>query len=209
MITAKLGYKNFVPGIAHKYSSLDFEGNRDIIDVLNQLYSLVKFEKSAEHDVRIEQLRKHKQSNFNEWLAWKKEIQSFRRNHLFWVMSKALREEMQIMRQECDNLGAKDNLITLAINQLDNNRDYEVEELNERFRSLLSRLGFTCKTTINHDDGLQEEIYQSTCPDDVLLLRAQKMAKGLSISQKQNQQYLAQRYERPNIIDSEEIFYMS
>ena len=212
MVSAELSYRNHIPYgyFAIETSNLNFYGgDEDLTWSLNRLRSLVEFDKCDEHKIIIEKLHGQKQANYNEWLEWQKEIKSFKKEHLLWMLSRELREEMAILKEECDKLGANDRHLSLAISQLENNKFYEASELTIKFKQLLAELGFTCKTATRNDSNLHEEIYESTCSDEELKTRAENMVAELEKAKNEKQVELTDRYSQVDIINSEEIFYMN
>lgn len=212
MVSANLSYRNHIPYgyFAIKTSNLKFYGgDGDLTWSLIRLRSLVEFDKYDEHKIIIEKLHGQKQANYNEWLEWQKEIKSFKKEHLFWMLSRELREEMSILKSERDKLGANDEYLSLAISQLENNKFYEASELTIKFKQLLAELGFTCKTATRNDSNLHEEIYESTCSDEELKTRVENMIAELQKDQQGRNAILTERYSRSDIVDSEEIFYMN
>lgn len=209
MVSAELKYRNHVPlnYIALECSNLEFYGQSDVVCVLDEIEQMLRCEKSDEHNLRMDKLRKHRQANYKEWLDWQKEIKVFKRKHVLWMLSKELREEMQILRAECDKLGANDEHLTLAIAQLDDNRFYEASEMTKKYKDLLAKLGFACKTATRNDSGLHEEVYESTCSDEELKVRVENMIAQLEKAKNEKQTALNDRYSQSDIITSREIFY--
>ena len=211
MVSANLTYRNH-----RRYgyfeipmSNLDFYGQSEVIGALKKIEQMLRCEKSDEHDLRMDKLREHRQANYKDWLECQKEIKAFKRAHLLWMLSHELREEMSILKSECDKLGANDERLTLAISQLDDNRFYEASELTRRYKQLLVDLGFSCKAATKNDSNLHEEIYESTCSDEQLKTRAENMIVELEKAQNERQSELTDRYSQSDIISSEEIFNMN
>ncbi|MBQ7351300.1 MAG: hypothetical protein IJW59_00320 [Clostridia bacterium] len=210
MVSARLSYRNHRPYgyFAIETSNLHFFGDENLTYLLNKLKNLIEYDKNDESEIKIEKLSGHKQANFNEWLKWQQEIKSFKKEHLFWMLSRELREEMSILQAECDKLGANDEHLRLAIAQLEDNKMYSAVELTIKFTELLTELGFTCKTATRTESNLHEETYESTCSDDELKTRVQNMIAGLEKIKIERESALANRYSQVDIIDSEEIFEM-
>jgi hypothetical protein len=212
MVSAELNYRNHIPYgyFAIKTSNLNFYGgDEDLTWSLDRLRSLVEFDKYDEHNIKIEKLHKQKQANYNEWLEWQKEIKTFKKEHLLWMLSRELREEMSILKAECDKLGANDEYLSFTISQLEDSKYYEASELTIKFKTLLAELGFTCKTATRNDSNLHEEIYESTCLDEELKIRVKNMIAELEKAKNEKQVELSDRYSQVDIINSEEIFYMN
>ena len=211
MVSAELSYRNHIPlrYVAMKVSHLHFHGDSELTNLLYKLRSLIEFDKYDENKIKIEKLREHKQANYNEWLELQKEIKSFKREHLLWMLSRELREEMSTLKEEFDKLGANDEHLSLAISQLDDNKFYQASELTIKFKTLLAELGFSCKTATRNNSNLHEEIYESTCSDEELKTRAQNMIAELEKAKNEKQVELTDRYSKSGIVDSEEIFNMN
>lgn len=208
MVSAELNYRNHIPYgyFAIKTSNLNFYGgDEDLTWSLGRLRSLVQFDKYDEHNIKIEKLHEQKQANYNEWLEWQKEIKTFKKEHLLWMLSRELREEMSILKAECDKLGANDEYLSFTISQLEDSKYYEASELTRKFKQLLVELGFTCKAATKNDSNLHEEIYESTCSDEELKTRVENMIAKLEDEQNKTQQMLKEKYSKQDfLIDGEE-----
>ena len=197
MVSAELNYRNHIPYgyFAIETSNLNFYGgDEDLTWSLARLRSLVEFDKCDEHNIKIEKLHEQKQANYNEWLEWQKEIKTFKKEHLLWMLSRELREEMSILKAECDKLGANDEYLSFTISQLEDSKYYEASELTRKFKQLLVELGFTCKAATKNDSNLHEEIYESTCSDEELKTRVENMIAQLEKAKNEKQVELTDRY---------------
>lgn len=207
MISAELCYRNYVPKNYHSFevSHVRFHGNSDTIKILYDLMHIIEFDKSHEQRTKIRQLLKHKQANYTERQNWQKEIQYFKKCHLFWMLNKRLREEKAILRIECEKFDKIDEHLSQAILQLEKNKFYNASELTPKFKDTLTQLGFTCKTSTKNHSNLHTENYESTCSDEELIAKAKQLIAQLRHEQKQKLSALAERYSQHDVIDSKDI----
>lgn len=203
MISANLRYRNVVPWnyFAIECSNLRFDGNGDLVFLLNKIRSLIEFEKYNKNKALIDELDKMKKSTYEEWTEWNKEISNLKRKHLLWVLSKEHREEMSVLKEECSKLASTYEYADRAIEDLENSSYFDAVELTVRFKQLLSKLGFTCKSSLRNESNLYTEIYESTCSDEELFKRAKQMITKLEAQQKyanQENSLVEENYEDLN-----------
>ena len=207
MISAELSYRNYVPSnyIALEVSHLHFNGDFDITRILDNLIHLVEFDKYNEQTTKIKKLLEHKQINFDELQNWQAELKCFENSHLFWLLSKRLREERAILKAESEKLASTDKYLSTTIKQLENNEFYEASELTRKFKKILAELGFTCKASTQDDSNLHKEIYESTCSDEELIAKAEKMIAQLQQKQKEKLSIIDKKYSKLEIVTSKDI----
>ena len=79
------------------------------------------------------------------------------------------------MTENNDALAQEDDCLKLQIEKLESDSFFEAHVLTNKFKQLLAELGFTCKAVSCTEANKYLEIYESTCPDDELMARAQAM----------------------------------
>ena len=188
MVSANLRYRNVVPWnyFAVECSSISFNGNENLVLLLNRIANLIEYEKYDEHNKLIEELSQMRNSTYEEWLEWNKEISNLKKKHVLWMLSKEHREEMSILKEECSKLATNYENAGLAISDLENSKTFSAIELTVKFKQLLSKLGFTCKSTSCNESNLHMEIYESTCSDEELFYRAKLMYSNLKEKNKKS-----------------------
>lgn len=206
---ANLSYRCQIPddGVEHEVFHLHFHGDEELKNSLYTLRSLIEFDKTGEIKIKIDKLRERKKENYSEWVELQNQIKKFKKDHLFWMFSKDLRQKMAIFNEESNMLADTEDCIQLAISELENQRFYKTSELTPKFKRLLAELGFK-RTSVTEDySHLSEEIYESTCSDEQLKIKVQNKIAQLERSKKEKQTELSERYSQANIIESGEIFY--
>ena len=176
MITAKFSHRTHVPFgyIAMEFARLEFTGRQDVAKVLNDLCFEIEYKKCNEHKLRINKLSERKSKIQEELNEWQKEVESFKKEHLFWMLKKEYREELTILKNVCSELSDKYFALSRAIKQLEDNEYYSAFELSYKFEKLLNELGFVCKCSNVSNGGAYREIYESTCSDEELKSIAEK-----------------------------------
>lgn len=203
MVSANLKYRNNVPSLYYSIElcDLNFYGDMKLTNLLHRIRNLIKFERYNENKIKIEKLSNHKEHNFTKWVECKKEIKAFKREHLFWMLNRELREEMAMLKNKYNELGTRDENLSLAISQLEDSKFCEASEITTKYKRLLAELGFTCKTATRSDSNLHEEIYESTCSDEELLSRVETKLHQLEKLKEERQKEISRRYSLPYIID--------
>lgn len=188
MISAELSYRNHVPygWFAFESSHISFYGNIKLTNLLHDVAHEIEFEKSYKLEPIIERLKVESSAIYEEYNAWKQELDTFKKKHPLWKLKRELREEMAVLTAECNRLAGEYNLIISRIKRLENNQHYETSEVTYRFKHLLAELGFSCKSATRTDGNLHKEIYESTCSDEELMKKAQAMLDKLKEQEKQS-----------------------
>ena len=140
MVSANLRYRNVVPWnyFAVKCSSISFNGNENLVLLLNRIANLIEYEKYDEHNKLIEELSQMRNSIYEEWLEWNKEISNLKKKHVLWMLSKEHREEISVLKEQCSKLKAEYNSMCSAIARLENDKFFEASQLTTKFKHILS-----------------------------------------------------------------------
>ena len=210
MITAKFSRRTHVPFgyIAMEFARLEFTGKQDVAKLLNNLCFEIEYKKSHEYELKINKLSERKSKIQEELNEWQKEVEGFKKEHLFWMLKKEYREELNILKNECGELSAKFYDLSRAIKQLEDNKYYSAFELSYKFKKLLKELGFVCKYSNISKGGACREIYESTCSDEELKSIAEKKLSEFKEKQAKKHKEILERYDDSKIVDSPENFYM-
>ena len=186
MISAKLQYRNYIPEglIAIEFSDLRFSGDEEVVACLNNLRYAIEFEKSNNHDIEIDQICKQKEENLQKWITTRQKIKEFKRKHKLYFLSKNLQSMNDELIEIGNKLAQEDENFSLQIKKLEDDRYFKAVVLTSKFKHLLAELGFTCKDVSCTEGNKNLEVYESTCPDDELMARAQAMY--VSIIEQQN-----------------------
>ena len=204
MIIAELEY-------GKHYSGINFYGEDDVVELLNELESLIHRKQADENLLKIECLSKHREDNYAKLLELRKEIKDFKKEHLFWMFDKELREHVFSLKEDCSNFAANDVMVNIAIKQIYN--DYiNCDKTTDEFKNLLVKLGFACKTSSLNDGGdlstPNKYIFESTCTDDQLRQSAEIILDEIKKERESEYVKIEEQYSDSHIIESLDMFCM-
>lgn len=188
MISAELHYRNHVPHgyYAIECSDIDFHGNMELTNLLNNVVYEIVFEKCRKLKPLIERLEAQRSALREEYNAWKQELDKLKKKHPLWKLKRELREEVSVLTDECNKLASEHNVINSKIKTLEGDKFYTAFEKTWRYKQMLTHLGFSCKSTTRSASNLQKAVYESTCSDEELMKKAQAMLDKLKEQEKQS-----------------------
>ena len=133
------------------------------------------------------------------------EMSMIKKHNPFWIFNKHLKSRMSYLKGINEDLINSHAKLSRAYSKLHAYWRSELHQRYDRYKQLLSQLGFVCKTVTRMDDSkIAEviEVYESTCSDEKLLNRAQKMHDFISKNYDQSKEEINKQYGDIGIIDS-------
>lgn len=208
MVTAMLEYRSYVPSLtfALKFSSLKFSGNEEITYFLNNIQYYIEFEKNRIQNAKIECLEKVKESNNKKIEELNKELLKLKKKRLLIVLHKEEYSQAKKLKAEIQKLIGNNETINGLINGLKDDRFYSVRNLNSKYRNLLAKLNFSCKSSSYSDEKLiDKEIYEYNGDEGELESKAKAILAKLEKEQDKEIEEIKKYYiqSQKNIIGLE------
>lgn len=198
MISATLEYRDFVGAwtIAIKFAHIKFNGNEEVAQLLNKLCDLISRERNNEQNSKINYLESKQQSNNEKIEALKNQILNLKNKYQLTIFHKEIYAKIKSMKKEIANLIMANNNIDYALNTYEYLKNKNVNKLIHKYRDLLAKLGFSCKTSYHKDNNdVDVEIYEYDGDEEKLAQKAQILIDKLNTKLEQERRNIEEKFE--------------
>lgn len=198
MISATLEYRDFVGSltIAVKFAHVKFNGNAEVTQLLNKLCKLIDHERNNKQNAKINCLKRKQQANNIKIEYLKQEILKLKSERVLTIFHKEIRAKIKARKNEIIELLMANNNIDHAINTHNYHKNYEnVDELKNKYKDLLAKLKFSCKTSYHKDhNDIDVEIYEYRGDEKKLAQKVQILIDQLNTNLKQEISAIEQEF---------------
>lgn len=181
MISAELKYRTYVPWgyIAIEYASLTFNGNLDKMRILKDLIDLIEYEKYSINKPKIKYLKEKIEINNKKVKNLIAKVEAIKKKHKLLFLNKEANLLVKEIEREKDRLYIDRNNLSAQLKKLEDDRFFDAYELKHKFKDLLAKLDFSCKSSHKIGDTANGEIYEFSGDEQQLMAKAKNMYNRL------------------------------